>query len=843
MKPHFAIVTTCYGHPELMQQALYSAIDQVSAPPFKLVIVNDGCRFGRTNDFARLLKRRYANLTKYVRTPNRGLGAARNRAVDYVLSAEPDISWFFFLDADNFMTAGFLKNASAEIDRTPNFDWYYFSKIPLGGTTHRDHSGEYSFLEHMVWNVSDAGSVVSRRIFEAGLRFDSSFGFEDWQFFLSAFSKGFRGTHIENPGFLYRERPASMVTDVGLQSENMRSAIRESVKDYATYETLLSEESRVTPRWAFLNTDEELVTFSDPRVVRERMTLNQGMEALLAARSVNRRLSFPAYLAVGCQAVWDAVKESRLLNWLLWWHESKLEGETQLSVVRLLRSDRTRVSAQMKELRAADIGDEFHVLIIRSDSLVELASAEIDQSTWRGCFEKIRNAIALDLELPNSPPAAETNHGEKLGEFVGAALQRLRATIHLDPGLKFGREDTDAVLDRQHSEDFLRDVLHCKPVFSWAKKGRRSIGLVLPFANFGDVERVALNTAQVLHESGYDVHVFVTSMNESHLPQELLAYVSSINFLDDASASRWQVKGSYFGTRESSFSHHGNVSRMMGLLAHVDAIVNYHSSSIQSVLGALRRKGVKTISAPQVMDCTGADWIGRSYEAIAFEHGYDRILAPSNDLTDWLVAHGIPREKILFTPNCPGFSVPPEMTKNRQRVSRETPLNALFIGRPEYQTELDHLVEIIEQGRRLNLPVEWRIIEPINEGRLKTLVRVEEPKRTDDERCEALVWADVVLFPGRFEGVPLTMLEAMAAGSVVIAIDAGGVAEFLTDETGFVVSQDDEVASRFVSILSELSVDRQSLEKKSHAAQAAAAELSWQRSLVPLLDFLKQELK
>ena len=100
-------------------------------------------------------------------------------------------------------------------EQDPEVGWVYPNIDMFGQEWNSDYSGEYSVLRHLEENICEAGSLVRRAVFERGARFDESMrlGFEDWDFWLGAIERGFRGKHLENFGFRYRRRPESMLSD------------------------------------------------------------------------------------------------------------------------------------------------------------------------------------------------------------------------------------------------------------------------------------------------------------------------------------------------------------------------------------------------------------------------------------------------------------------------------------------------------------------------------------------------------------------------------------------------------------------------------------------------------
>ena len=192
--PDLVAVIPVYRQPGLLPEAVLSAIAQHTKPG--VVIVNDGCTMPETDIVCRIFADAWPDQVRYVRQPNQGLAAARNKGVQCALQQWPSLKAVFFLDADNRL-APYALARMYEVMQRENAAWVFPDLNIFGMPDFMGMAGSYSVAEHITANVSDAGSLVNRAVFDAGVRFDPTLrlGLEDWDFWLSAAGYGFRGTH------------------------------------------------------------------------------------------------------------------------------------------------------------------------------------------------------------------------------------------------------------------------------------------------------------------------------------------------------------------------------------------------------------------------------------------------------------------------------------------------------------------------------------------------------------------------------------------------------------------------------------------------------------------------
>ena len=179
-------------------------------------------------------------------------------------------------------------------------------------------------------------------------------------------------------------------------------------------------------------------------------------------------------------------------------------------------------------------------------------------------------------------------------------------------------------------------------------------------------------------------------------------------------------------------------------------------------------------------------------------------------------------------------------------------LRVLFLGRFDRQKGLDRLVGIVNQSRQMKLPIEWKLVgknilagdNTANElSSISDLI--ESPALSTDELNDLYEWADVLLFPSYWEGLPLTILEAMRLGVVVCSSNVGAVTEVLEhNETGFVIPNisKEMFVNQAIALLETLIDNPAKLNRMSQVATLRAYQLSWEQASVELFQRLDKLL-
>jgi glycosyltransferase involved in cell wall biosynthesis len=234
-----------------------------------------------------------------------------------------------------------------------------------------------------------------------------------------------------------------------------------------------------------------------------------------------------------------------------------------------------------------------------------------------------------------------------------------------------------------------------------------------------------------------------------------------------------------------------------------------------------------------------------------------RLIAVSEEIRDELVAMGVARAE-RFEVIRLGFDLSPFALGEPERSQRAAAVRAqLGIAKnARLVTLIARLVPIKRVDRFLRVALRLAEREDthfliVGDGELRESLHASAEARALRGR---LTWAgfrrdiadvcfasDVVALTSDNEGTPVSLIEALAAGTPVVSTNVGGVATVVRhEETGLLAESDDErgLAEALVRVLD----DAQLAERLAHEGQRHALQSFGQERLVEDLDGLYRRL-
>jgi glycosyltransferase involved in cell wall biosynthesis/predicted metal-dependent phosphoesterase TrpH len=219
-----------------------------------------------------------------------------------------------------------------------------------------------------------------------------------------------------------------------------------------------------------------------------------------------------------------------------------------------------------------------------------------------------------------------------------------------------------------------------------------------------------------------------------------------------------------------------------------------------------------------------------------FYGGCDVVLSPSSATDESLSSVGVERGRIMRWGR--GVDITRFNPDKRERGRFKGQINVMYSGRLTKEKGVDLLADAFlrawERDRRLHLvlagggPEEESLRERLGE-RATFLGWLD-----GEEYAKSYASADIFLFASCTDTFGQVLLEAQASGLPVVAVAEGGPLELVADgRTGRLCPPD---AEALASAVVELATRQGMRATMSLAARAAAAERSWDESLVQLAE-------
>jgi glycosyltransferase involved in cell wall biosynthesis len=205
--PKVSVVIPCFNHGEFLPEAVASVAASTERDDVEIIVVDDGSTDERTRTETDKL---IAQGIRVIRQENQGLAAARNAAI---LASQGQ--YIFPLDADDRVRPGYIERGICVLDANPKVGIVYGDMEFFGEKTGRWVSGPFNPNRLMQQNYIVCSAVFRRVIWDQNGGYDGTMpvqGFEDWDFWLSAYEHGWQFVYVPEILFEYRQHRESMLT-------------------------------------------------------------------------------------------------------------------------------------------------------------------------------------------------------------------------------------------------------------------------------------------------------------------------------------------------------------------------------------------------------------------------------------------------------------------------------------------------------------------------------------------------------------------------------------------------------------------------------------------------------
>lgn len=822
----FAIVLPVWRQAGFADEAITTLFNQRGEINWNLIIVNDGCPDRETALALEAWRQRAPEKITLLTQANDGLSSARNAGIEYALR-DGDVSAIFFLDADNRLDPNALQLLDSLSHAHPEQDWFYpnFDMFGLDGPQH--HGGAWSLSRMAVSNMCDAGSLVRRRVFEAGVRFAPELrnGFEDWDFWLCAAKLGFRGYAVPMAFFRYRKRGHSMLSAAHAQGQTNIQSLRMRHRWLFGSGRLAEIYAQEWSRFAFVLRNSQAEIGDYPRgnlLAAEEMERRWFIDQINSFES--RR---PQTWVFGSSEAIAYLKQVRRLESVL----LELETSAADGHIGAVRFRASNSIALVPEMRHSDKGWER----IANAALLALPAQHIEFALQGHDLMDVMTRLMSRGTI--SPLEVQAPKAENFGTQAVEAATDFVGRIS-ESGYNYAMIGNVAQWRKPASIPSARDLFAEVKALNFGGfhlpgqiKTGRNIGIILPILRFGGVEKCAVALAASLRDLGAVPHLFLYGDQAVQAETWLCAPFEAIHQITRSELRDWSG-ARYLGTADGRAPSQWLAGRVFGPLTAMDIVVNAGCGPVNSGIGDLRRSGIKTVTWEHLVEETDFGRPnGTPYLALSNEAAYDLIITCSEQLTNWLAGMGVSRDKLLPLPNGPGF---PDERRHRAMRDGRLPLRVGFMGRLDRQKGVDRFIEIAQalRGPDFEFSLVGEAVVEADGVNIPGWIARHALARTPAELSEAYARLDILLMPSRAEGLPLAVLEAQRAGAVPVISRVGAVDEAVKDGENGILLAPDAVVGDAIAALRLLARDRDLLHR---LATAPVPEDRWAENARNLL--------
>lgn len=253
-KTKVSVVIPCYNHALYLPEAVRSVLDQTYRD-IEIIIVNDGSTDNSQETANQLIKENPCANIILLNQLNSGLPTSRNNGIR---AASED--YIFVLDADDKIHPQTIEKMAKILDEHEKVGLVY-SDIRFFGDKNKEYSNpDFDPQRHLKEDIVTGNCMFRKKVWEVvgGYNPNMKYGYEDWDFSIGAYEKGWDLYHVKEPLFFYRRAGVTMVhtsraydqylrakmvlNHQSLYSEQEVAKAREVLAEYQRAEVLGSKE-------------------------------------------------------------------------------------------------------------------------------------------------------------------------------------------------------------------------------------------------------------------------------------------------------------------------------------------------------------------------------------------------------------------------------------------------------------------------------------------------------------------------------------------------------------------------------------------------------------------------
>ncbi len=811
-----SVVIPAYNAGEHVLETLESVERQTHAC-WEAIVVDDGSDRPESREILAGIEARADDRIRVVHQENRGLAGARNAGFRHARG-----EFVIPLDADDQLEPRMMAVCLRELRERPDAGFAYFDYRVFGDLSYVEAPGEFNFYRLLSENFMSHCCCLRRSAWEASGGYDEwhRWGYEDWSFYLNLAKNGFFGLYIPETLFRYRTHGRGLHF-TGLERHDSNWARMEEA-----HPTVLSREGRlrIKREWApsiCVVAGGAAPDLSNQTLLDYQLLVHVGEAEALERSSADAFFWIAGGGRLRPQALEEALLGLQDADWVTWRDTGdapppslgQTAGPLGVSRAALKRPEPNR-SGEVRRIpwRCRLDGGSPVPAALPAEALRTprtFAGPAGGGSVAARIHRHLHNAEILSIEAWTRHPLRSAARliplrlKERINEVAGGEVFDLSFYLKFQPRSVAVRGKLVAPVDY---------------IAVGPRNGKKRVGLLTPHLGYGGAETVLLELGRQIDRSQAEVVLIAAHSNDGRMTPEWEQAVD------------WVFDVGNLAPVESA----PRVMLSLALAWELDVLVVQNSAAVYSILPAWkqRRPGGKAIDVLHIVD---EDWDLFS-ATLEVSDSIDTRVVISEQGRRRLEEMGVEESRIRLIANGVDLELFNPARYDRAALRKRLNVSAgeglvVFLARLVEMKRPLLLPEIAREVRRLDGgknvvfavagsgPLETELRARIRsldlESSFRMLGHVREP-------AGLLAAADVLVMPSESEGVPLTMLEAMAMGTPVVASRAGAIEESLRPELGVLVEPGPDEERRLAEALVELLNDDARRAEMGRAGRAEA---------------------